>query len=454
MASPASYFSDLWAMVDHALTLSLLMTRFIARYAYIIFRQRVLEAPISDEAFAGYNARTAREYVHAAMKLKGGTIKMGQFLSARADIMPKELVTILGQLQDRVTAAPYAQVAAALRAQYGRDPETVFASIEHEAVAAASFGQVHRAVTPQGDKVVVKVLHRHIERSLKVDLAIYKVAVFFFERLFPRFNLNSIYDEIATATFAELDYAREADSAERVRKNLANDTRVRVPKVMREFCRPKVLCLEDISGHRVDDLDFIRASGSTPREVLTAIVGVYCQQIYVDGFFQSDPHPGNLFFYPPGNGEALIGLIDFGQSKEMSVKIQQGLRLAVSAVVRKDPQIFLQAMVEMEVIESAELPKVKDVVYKLASQIPSGSVNEVMNIDFESLARDVVHALREIDALTLPGDLILYGRTLSLLHGLAFRLDPSLPIFEVAAPYIMRFAFGGDASKLESAAGG
>jgi len=331
-----------------------------------------------------------------------------------------------------------------MASELGPEWASKFQKFEKEASFAASLGQVHRAVTPAGDKVVVKVLHRHIERSLKVDLAIYKVAVFFFERLFPRFNLNSIYDEIAVATYAELDYAREADSAERVRHNLANDKRVRVPKVMREFCRPKVLCLEDISGYRVDDLDFIRRSGSTPREVLTAIVGVYCQQIYVDGFFQSDPHPGNLFFYPPGSDPsgAIIGLIDFGQSKEMSPKIHSGLRQAVSAVVRKDPMIFLQAMVDMEVIESAELPKVQDVVFKLASQIPSGSVNEVMNIDFEALARDVVKALREIDALTLPGDLILYGRTLSLLHGLAFRLDPNLPIFEVAAPYLMKFAFG------------
>lgn len=429
-------------MVDHAVTLSLLMLRFIGRYSYVIFRDRVLESPVSAEQLAIYNARTAREYVHLAMKLKGGSIKMGQFLSARADIMPKELVTILGQLQDKVTAAPFAEVASVLRAQYGREPDEVFASIEREAVAAASFGQVHRAVTPEGDKVVVKVLHRHIERSLRVDLAIYKVAVFFFERLFPRFNLTSIYDEIAMATIAELDYAREADSAERVRKSLAGDKRVRVPKVMREFCRPKVLCLEDISGYRVDDLDFIRSSGSTPREVLTAIVGAYCQQIYVDGFFQSDPHPGNLFYYPPVGDGPIIGLIDFGQSKEMSKKIHRGLREAATAVIRKDPQILLQALVDMEVIESAELSKVQSVVYKLAAQVPSGSLNEVMNIDFESLAGDVVKALRDLDALTLPGDLILYGRTLSLLHGLAFRLDPTLPVFEVAAPYIMKFAFG------------
>ncbi len=431
---------DFAAMCAHVATLSWLMLRFIARYAYVIFRARVLELPVPGPALAALNEKTAREYVRAAMVLKGGTIKVGQFLSARADVLPRELIDILSELQDRVTPAPFAEVALVLRAEYGREPDAVFASIEHNALAAASFGQVHRAVTHQGERVVVKVLHRQIKRSLAVDLAIFRVAVFFFSRLFPRFSLDVIYDGIAEATLHELDYAREADSAERVRKGLALDPRVRVPRVIREYCRPRVLCLEDVTGDRLDDPAHLVAIGLSPREVLKAIVGAYCQQIYVEGFFQSDPHPGNLFCYRPGTaGEAIIGIIDFGQAKEMSPAIHTALRKGVLAVIRRDADMFLEAMVEMGVIESADTGVVRVVVERLGAQLHTGAVSEVMNIDFEALSRDVLRALRDLEALTLPADLMLYGRTLSLLNGLAFRLDPDMPVFEIAAPYLLKF---------------
>ena len=435
--------SEWWAMAIHAVTLAWLLARFVARYSLVIFRELVLELPISADALRTLNEKTANEYVKAAMSLKGGTIKLGQFISARADISPPELVRILGQLQDRVEAAPWDYVGKTLAEQYGSDPEQVFASIDHKAVAAASFGQVHKAVTRDGQRVIVKVLHRHIERSLRVDLTLFRIAVFFFGRLFPRFQLSKVYDEIAQVTLDELDYGREARSADRVREILKDDPRVKVPAVIWAHSTPRVLCLEDISGERIDDAAFIASTGGSPREVLRAVIGAYCQQIYVAGFFQSDPHPGNFFYYPPtGAGGPIIGIIDFGQAKEMPQKAHEGLRRAVTAVLRRDAEGFLAAMVDLDVLETAELHKVRHVVDSLAEQIKTGSVQEVMQLDYERLARDVARALRDLDALSVPNDLILYGRTLGLLHGLGFKLDPTLPVFEVAAPYLMKFAFG------------
>jgi predicted unusual protein kinase regulating ubiquinone biosynthesis (AarF/ABC1/UbiB family) len=434
--------NDFVAMTRHALTLSGLMAVFVVRYAWVIFRDRVLERPIAPDKLVALNRKTAQQYVDAAMVLKGGTIKMGQFVSARADVVPKELVEILSQLQDRVAPAPYAEVAQTIEAEFGKPVPQVFASFEEKAVAAASFGQAHRAVTMEGERVVVKVLHREIERSLRVDLTIFRVAVFFFGRLFPSFMLDRIYDEIVQVTLAELDYEREAASAERVRKNLANDKRIRVPHVVHAYCRKRVLCLEDISGERVDDPALIRRLGGEPREVLRAIIGAFCQQIYVDGFFQSDPHPGNLFFYPPKGDEPIVGIIDFGQAKEMPPAFHATLRRAVTAVIQKDADAFLGAIVEMGIVEEAEIGKVRGVVMKLGAQIKNGTLTEVMQLDYESLARDVVKALRELEAFSVPNDLVLYGRTLGLLQGLTYQLDPDLPIFEVAAPYLMQFAFG------------
>jgi predicted unusual protein kinase regulating ubiquinone biosynthesis (AarF/ABC1/UbiB family) len=444
-APEPSMWQDTLAMAVHAFLLSWLMLRFILRYAWVIFRERVLERPIAAAKLVALNEKTAREYVRVAMKLKGGMIKMGQFVSARADVVPKELVAILKELQDRVQPAPFHEVQQTIEAQFGKPLHEVFASIEPQALAAASFGQAHRARTKEGKHVVIKVLHREIERSLRVDLAIFRVAVFFFGRLFPKFMVDRIYDEIASVTLAELDYLREADSAERVKEILKNDKRVRVPYVLREYTRPRVLCLEDITGLRIDDPKLIEAHGGSPREVMKAVVGAFCEQIYVHGFFQSDPHAGNLFFYPPdpNNPEApIIGIIDFGQAKEIPPRFHEALRRAVLSTMQKDADMFLAAIVEMGIVEEVEIEKVRAVVTKLGAQIKDGSVREVMALDYESLARDVMKALQDLEAFSIPNDLVLYGRTLGILHGLNFLLDPELPIFEIAGPYLMKFAFG------------
>jgi predicted unusual protein kinase regulating ubiquinone biosynthesis (AarF/ABC1/UbiB family) len=440
-----SPFKDFLAMVMHAVLLSAMLGRFVLRYSWVIFRMRVLERPVPDARLVALNKRTAEEYVRAAMKLKGGTIKMGQLVSARADVVPPELVEVLRQLQDRVQAAPYEYVERTIEEEFKKPIAEVFKHFDKTAVAAASFGQVHKAVTREGEAVVVKVLHRDIERSLKVDLAIFRVAVFFFSRLFPTFMLDRIYDEVIVVTLAELDYAREAQSADRVRKNLAGMTKVRVPRVIWDYCRPRVLCLEDITGLRIDDPELLKKHGASPREVLSIVIGAFCKQIYVDGFFQSDPHPGNLFFYPPDPAkpnQPVVGIIDFGQAKEMPPEFHQQLREAVTAVINKDADQFLAALVSMGIVEDVEIHKVRQIVLKLGSQIKEGTVKEVMALDYEALAKDVMRALQELEALVIPNDLVLYGRTLGILHGLTFVLDKDLPIFEVAAPYLMQFAFG------------
>lgn len=433
---------DYWYAVKHALLLSAMVARFVLRYAYVIFRERVLEAPLAAEQLRALNVKTAHQYVALAMKLKGGTIKLGQFLSSRADVVPKELVEILRQLQDQVEPAPFYYVQQVIESQFEMPLDALFASFETQALAAASFGQVHRATLQDGQQVVVKVLHRDIERSVAIDLAIFRVAVFFFARFFPKFHIDRIYDEIADTTRDELDYEREADNAERVRRNLIEDKRIRVPQIYRDYCRTKVLTLEDISGLRVDDRALILAHGGNPTDVLRAIIGAYCKQIYVDAFFQSDPHPGNLFFYPQTAGQGpLIGIIDFGQAKEIPEQIHRNLRRAVLAVLQKDAESFMQAFVDLGIIESADIATIRRIVLQLASQVKQGTTAEVMKIDYEKLAAEIMQALRDLDALSIPNDLVLYARTLGLLHGLAFKLDPHLSIFEVAAPYILKFAF-------------
>jgi len=434
-------FKEIKRMCVHAFLLSFSVFRLIVRYGYVIFRDRVLELPISAQKLEAYHKATADEYVRVAMRLKGGTIKLGQYLSARADVVPRPLIESLKKLQDQVEAAPFSYVKKTIEKELGQPVESLFEWINPLAMAAASFGQVHQAKTKNHQSVVIKVLHLNIERTVHIDLFVFRFAVFFFDQLFPKFHVQRIYDEVSKITLAELDYRQEAKNAQRVQLILKDDNRVRIPRVYEDYSSKRVLCLEDIGGLSIQDPKLIERTGGSPRAVLEAVIGAYCQQIYVHGFFQSDPHPGNLFYYPPDPKypqQALIGIIDFGQAKQISMHVHRSLQRAVMAIINKDLDGLMEALLKLEIIESADKDTVAKVLVRLGEHIQEGKVSEFMNIDYDEFAKTIVQALKDLEVVSIPHDLILYGRTMGLLQGLNFQLDKDLPTFKVVAPYLFK----------------
>jgi len=424
----------------HTISVTFVTARIVASYLWVLFIERLLDLRVDPERLSALHARNAALYLRTAQRLKGGMIKVGQFISTRVDVMPIEWVRGLAMLQDRVDPEPYTTIRTRLAEELGRPPEQVFASIEERAVAAASFGQVHRGRLPDGTEVAIKVQHRDIARTLEVDLAIFRGAVAVLGKAVGvTVDISRVYAEIAHALREELRYDREAEHATLARQLLGDDKTVVIPRIYTQYCTSRLIVMDFIRGEKVTDVDAMRRLGVSPGEVIRIVIKTYVKQIYVDGFFQSDPHPGNLFFIPPSDDVPFvrIGIVDFGQSKRIPSEVHEALRQAVFCVIFRNLEGFMQALIRLGLIGPEHIYAAHQLIDVFSDQIKVGAPSEFNSLDFVASGRAIANFLRQVEGLQIPNDLVLYGRTLGLLHGLATSLDKDVSIFELAAPYFL-----------------
>jgi len=241
----------------------------------------------------------ARRFRALAIDMGGVMIKLGQFLSARVDVLPAEITAELAGLQDEVPPVPFPAIMAALQTELG-DVTSRFAEIEERPLAAASLGQAHRA-TLRGDvqggaqKVVVKVQRPGIEAVVRTDLAALRVVARWVMRYKPirrRANVPALMEEFARTLWEELDYRAEAANAERFARIFAGEADVAVPKIYHEHSTGRVLTLENVEGIRINDVAAMPAVGIQPTIVAERLLDVYFKQVFQEGFFHADPHPG------------------------------------------------------------------------------------------------------------------------------------------------------------------
>jgi predicted unusual protein kinase regulating ubiquinone biosynthesis (AarF/ABC1/UbiB family) len=379
----------------------------------------------------------AKRFLRLALSLRGGLIKVGQFISTRADVMPKPWLEELAALQDRVPASPWPVIRAELEAEYGRAPEAVFAEISKEAVAAASFGQVHRVRTHAGEDIALKIRYADIADKLAVDLLILRIAVPLFNIFIPKIRLDAIYDEMRTVLNAELDYRLEAEYGARIRENLRTLPRVHVPRVIAEYSTDNVIATEFFEGYKVTDRRELAALQVNPRELLDLVLSAWAKMIYEDGIFQSDPHPGNLLFRVK-EGRLELCILDFGQVKVLPAGFQDALFRTVAAFLSKNAGGVANGLVELGMLRAEDGPKVEPFVQGFFERYMHLSPAEARAIDVDQVRREARELLKRIDGITIPSDVVMHGRTLELLAGIASHLDESENLFVLAKPHLMK----------------
>jgi len=302
----------------------------VARYERLRLRERLGWTPTADDWEQAHD-RTAAALHDLGVRLAGLFVKVCQVVGARADVFPAPFIRRLGRFHDRVPPRPFATLRPAIEQELRRPLDAVFASVDETPLAAASLAQVHRATLRDGSVVAVKVQYPDIELLARIDLASLRRTIRLVARLEPRFDLRSIVEEVAAFVALELDFAREADSTERVRAAFRDDPTVRVPRVYRELSTPRLLVLEYLDGIKVTDLDRLRAAGVDLREVAARIGRLYARMIFEHGFFHGDPHPGNLLVLPG----TVIGLLDFGLAKELPA----GFATSIATIDRKSTRL-------------------------------------------------------------------------------------------------------------------
>ena len=387
--------------------------------------------------------RFARRFVSVAVRFKGGLIKIGQVASLRVDVLPREVSDELARLQDRVDPHAIAEVEAQIVHELGAPIASCFAAFEREPIASASLGQVHAARLPDGRKVAVKVLYPGVERSVAIDLVAVRFGLWLFDFLTVA-DLRTVYREIRESLLGEMDYEREGRAAEEVARNLAADpevfARVRVPAIHWPTTRRRVLTMEFIDGVKINDRAVLAARGFDSEQIAAWAVRAFLHMIFRDGFFHCDPHPGNLLVDADGR----IGIVDFGMNKRLSPAVMTMLRENLLATVTRDPERYARAFLDAGMIDARDVAAVEDVArVSFDPRYFNLTPREVAGLDFGEYMSRMRGQMKRVKSFRLPDGIVMWGRALTLLMGLATELAPGIRPLEVVGPYVMRFLAGG-----------
>jgi predicted unusual protein kinase regulating ubiquinone biosynthesis (AarF/ABC1/UbiB family) len=395
------------------------------------------------------NRRAAARFRRLAISMGGLMIKVGQFMSARLDVLPAEITDELSGLQDEVPPAEFAAIRARAEKDLGRPLAEAFASFEETPLAAASLGQAHRAeLLPEDARetgfasVVVKVQRPAIEKIVEVDLsALRRVGRWLthYKPVSDRADVPALIEEFAATTSEEIDYLAEARNAEHFREAFETDEQVRVPQVAWEQTSLRVLTLEDVTAIRIGDYDSITAAGIDRAAVADKLVETYLQQIFEDGVFHADPHPGNLFVEPGvATGEFRLTFVDFGMVGRMPDGLRSGLRETLVAIATQDAGRLVKAFASLGVL----LPTADTKLLELAGaqvfdRFGGMSMSDVRNISHEDMMsfglqfRELMVAM----PFQLPENLLLLGRSLAILSGMCTGLNPDFNLWGALSPY-------------------
>jgi predicted unusual protein kinase regulating ubiquinone biosynthesis (AarF/ABC1/UbiB family) len=345
-------------------------------------------------------------------------IKVGQTVAARADVFPPEYVTLLATLEDRVPPRPFAVIRRQLERELGRPVRDVFADLDERPLAAASLAQVHRGRLRGGREVAVKVLYPGIEDEVRRDLGLIRWMLPLIVRTQRGLQLENVVDEIARSVPAELDLAGEGRNAERVAAILRHRGDVVVPAIAWPWTTPRVLVMDYIEGIKITDVAALRAAGIDTNAVAQILVDAYCEQILDAGFFQADPHPGNLLVLPGPQ----LAILDFGLCKALPDPTRLALGELIRAVFCQDQPGTLQALrtLGFRADRDADEPMLA-VAHLFLGTISSergyADAGLVVRADRRLRAATAVHPL------VIPGEVTLVARVMGTLSGIGRRLD-------------------------------
>ena len=417
-----------------------------------LFLPRIGLVGIAERTRTKRMRRFAQRFHVLAVDLGGLMIKVGQFMSSRLDVLPPEITAELEGLQDEVPPVPFPAIRALAEAELGAPLVKVFAWIEETPVAAASLGQAHRArllpvdAADTGlDNVVVKVQRPGIEAIIDVDLAaLRKVGGWLSHVRFvsARADMPALVEEFAQTSLEEIDYLHEAANAERFAADFANDGNVTVPDVVWERTTLRVLTLEDVTAIKITDSGALLAAGIDPAQVAPIFASVMFDQMFTNGFFHADPHPGNIFITPISDSSAerpwKLTFIDFGMMGEVPPKTRSGLRKLLIAAAARDGKGLVDAISDVGVLatsaDTAELERAMTGLFARFGGMGFAQLREVDQREFRDFAVEFGEVVRSLP-FQLPENFLLIIRAMSLTSGVCSSLDARFNLWDSVEPY-------------------
>ncbi len=383
-----------------------------------------------------YRNRRAQWLVGTLLDLGPTFIKLGQALSTRADLLPPEYIEALSQLQDKVPEFSAEVAIATVESELGAPIYSLYRQFDLIPIAAASLGQVHKARLHTGEEVVVKIQRPGLERLFHLDLKVLRRLVRFCDRTFPwirQYQIEAIYREFAEVLYKEIDYIQEAINADRFRFNFRQHPRILVPKIYPKYTTCKVLTMDYVPGIKISDRQSLEACGINLKEINQLGICSYLKQLLQDGFFQADPHPGNMAVSPDG---CLI-FYDFGMMAEVQPINKDQMVKTFFAVLRKDTDEVIDTLMDMGLIEPvADRTPIRRVTHFVLEHFTEKPVE----LPAFTQMRTELYALYEQQPFRLPPKMTFILKALTTLDGVARTLDPDYSLMMAAKPFVKSLA--------------
>ena len=366
-------------------------------------------------------------------------VKLGQILSTRPDILPPNYIKALTALQANVPPVSWEAIERLLSQELGQPIESVFSKINQQPIAAGSIGQIHRATLTTGEEVAIKFQRPGIDKIVEQDISLIKgvAELVSLTDFGENYDIVELADEFSQAIKAELDFTKEANYTDKIRNNLSEsrwfDTeQLVIPKVYWEVTSEKILVLEWLHGKPILEADLsipesTKSIEIRKQEITTLLFRAFFQQLYLDGFFHADPHPGNIFYLDNGK----IAIIDCGMVGKLDPRTQQILTELLLAIFDLDAQGCTQLTIELSQGGKAEsLERLRNDYEQILRKYYDLSLSQ---FNFSEVVYEILQIARK-NKLKVPGNLGLYAKCLANLEGAARHFNPQINLFDEIKP--------------------
>ncbi|CAD2074206.1 ABC transporter [Jeotgalicoccus coquinae] len=376
--------------------------------------------------------KTYAERIRIFIEEMGTTfIKLGQIASTRADLLPPDLIRELEKLQSHVAPFPAEEARRLIEESLEAPIDELFMIFNDKPVGSASIGQVHRAMLHTGEDVAVKIQRPNIEKTVRTDLEILRHLAVLAESNLEwarNYQVTDMIEEFSDALINELDYTIEARNVERIGKTHKNDSKIKIPEIYWEYSTKNIMVMDFIKGVPVNNLVKLDEMGINRSDVANTLARAIFQQIFEEGYFHGDPHPGNVSVLEDGT----LAFLDFGMIGRLTSDLKNNFGSLLISLMRKDSGGVVKAIVKMGVVPGdvsmRDLNREAEIMRDKYYDVPLSKLN------FSDAVNDLFGIANKYK-IKLPQDFTILAKTLLTLESVVSQLDPDFSIMDVAEPF-------------------
>lgn len=413
--------------------------KFFTQVALFRRRHKGRFTPAVNEKWNRLVTKQAKEYKTKALQLGGLMIKLGQFLSTRADIMPPSFIKELEGLTDHVTPVPTEKAIELLDDEWAMNHAERINDLSDEPIASASIGEVYKAYLKDGTPVALKIQRPDIERILRADFKAIRIVIWLAKR-FTNFgkqlDFDLLYREMTDTIGAELNFLQEMKNGQNFNERFGDMPGVRFPTYFEEYTTRRVLVMEWIEGARITDLNFFEKNSLDRGELSARVFSLFLEQILEGGKFHADPHGGNILVQADGT----IVLIDFGMIVTITPSEAKSIYKIVEGVIFRQYNRILDGLEEMNfLLPNANRRLLEDAIERVVNAYEADELNEMNSFVIDQLLDDLKEIVRT-QPVQLPAEFAFLGRAVSTFVGVLHVLDPKVDLLAIGKPRIVEWA--------------